>query len=72
VAGLLADGALSNRRPFRAPHHSASMAALVGGGLNARPMRRQKSLSKMEALLSEGLKSSPPKKFLHFSCPVTH
>jgi magnesium chelatase family protein len=37
VAGLLADGALSDRRPFRAPHHSASMAALVGGGLNARP-----------------------------------
>jgi hypothetical protein len=37
VAGHLADGALSNRRPFRAPHHSASMAALVGGGLNARP-----------------------------------
>src|SRR5215218_3936481 len=37
VAGLLADGALSSRRPFRAPHHSASMAALVGGGLNARP-----------------------------------
>ncbi len=37
VAGLLADGALSNRRPFRAPHHSASMAALVGGGLHARP-----------------------------------
>lgn len=37
VAGQLAEGALSNRRPFRAPHHSASMAALVGGGLNARP-----------------------------------
>jgi len=37
VAGLIAEGALSNRRPFRAPHHSASMAALVGGGLNARP-----------------------------------
>jgi magnesium chelatase family protein len=26
-----------NRRPFRAPHHSASMPALVGGGLHARP-----------------------------------
>lgn len=34
VAGHLANGALSSRRPFRAPHHSASMAALVGGGLN--------------------------------------
>ena len=37
VAGELADGALSDRRPFRAPHHSASMAALVGGGLRVRP-----------------------------------
>jgi magnesium chelatase family protein len=37
VAGQLADGALTDRRPFRAPHHSASMAALVGGGLHARP-----------------------------------
>jgi magnesium chelatase family protein len=37
VAGELAEGRLSDRRPFRAPHHSASMAALVGGGLRARP-----------------------------------
>ena len=37
VAGDLAGGALSDRRPFRAPHHSASMAALVGGGTRARP-----------------------------------
>jgi magnesium chelatase family protein len=37
IAGLLADGRLSDRRPFRAPHHSASMAAMVGGGLRARP-----------------------------------
>ncbi len=37
VAGTLANGALTDRRPFRAPHHSASMAALTGGGLHARP-----------------------------------
>jgi magnesium chelatase family protein len=37
IAGELRDGALSDRRPFRAPHHSASMAALVGGGLKVRP-----------------------------------
>jgi len=37
VAGEIEGGALTDRRPFRAPHHSASMPALVGGGLRARP-----------------------------------
>lgn len=37
VAGALAGGRLTDRRPFRAPHHSASMPALVGGGPYARP-----------------------------------
>ena len=37
VAGTLEGGRISRARPFRAPHHSASMAALTGGGLKVKP-----------------------------------
>jgi len=37
IAGQLPAGGLVQSRPFRDPHHSASMAALVGGGARARP-----------------------------------
>jgi magnesium chelatase family protein len=37
LAGELLGGRLCVDRPFRAPHHSASMAALVGGGTRPRP-----------------------------------
>jgi magnesium chelatase family protein len=37
VAGQIEGGALTSRRPFRSPHHSASMAALTGGGVRAKP-----------------------------------
>ena len=37
IAGLIARGVLTRDRPFRSPHHSASMAALTGGGLRVKP-----------------------------------
>jgi magnesium chelatase family protein len=37
VAGELNGGRIRRSRPFRSPHHSASMPALVGGGLRVRP-----------------------------------
>jgi len=37
LAGLLEGGRLTDARPFREPHHSASMAALVGGGNRPKP-----------------------------------
>lgn len=37
VAGLLDEGGVSRQPPFREPHHTASMAAVVGGGRGARP-----------------------------------
>ncbi|MEE9329522.1 MAG: YifB family Mg chelatase-like AAA ATPase [Parvularculaceae bacterium] len=37
MAGMIEGGVLSRARPFRAPHHSASMAAMVGGGIRVKP-----------------------------------
>jgi len=37
LAGELPGGAISRRRPFRNPHHSASMPSLIGGGLKVKP-----------------------------------
>lgn len=37
VAGMLSEGRLVTRPPFREPHHSASMAAIAGGGNRAKP-----------------------------------
>lgn len=37
LAGELRGGALKENRPFRSPHHSATMAALVGGGSKPKP-----------------------------------
>jgi magnesium chelatase family protein len=37
LSGLLDEGGISRSRPFREPHHTASMAAIVGGGRGAKP-----------------------------------
>lgn len=37
ISGLLKNGGISRERPFREPHHTASMAAIVGGGRGAKP-----------------------------------
>jgi magnesium chelatase family protein len=37
LAGLLDEGGISRARPFREPHHTASVAAIVGGGRGAKP-----------------------------------
>ena len=37
LAGTLPEGGLVTTRPFRNPHHSASLPALVGGGTKAKP-----------------------------------
>ena len=37
LAGLLTAGGISKTRPYRDPHHTASMAAIVGGGRGAKP-----------------------------------
>ena len=37
LSGLIDEGGISRERPFREPHHTASMAAIVGGGKGAKP-----------------------------------
>ncbi|WBL32484.1 YifB family Mg chelatase-like AAA ATPase [Sinirhodobacter sp. HNIBRBA609] len=37
LSGLLSEGGISRTRPYREPHHTASMAAMIGGGRGARP-----------------------------------
>ena len=37
LCGILENGGISRDRPFREPHHTSSMAAIVGGGRGARP-----------------------------------
>ena len=59
LAGQLAGGAISARRPFRSPHHTASTAALAGGGVRARP--GEMSLAHNGVLFLDELPEFPPR-----------
>jgi len=58
LAGELLGGKLRTQRPFRAPHHSASMAALVGGG--TRPKPGEVSLAHLGVLFLDELPEFSP------------
>lgn len=59
ISGGISDGNLKTSRPFRAPHHSCSMPAMVGGGANKRVMPGEISLAHNGVLFLDELPEFP-------------
>jgi magnesium chelatase family protein len=57
LAGMLDGGRILRQRPFRDPHHSASLVALTGGGMRAKP--GEVSLAHMGVLFLDELPEFP-------------
>jgi len=59
IAGELPDGKVISARPFRSPHHSCSMAAMVGGGVGRRALPGEVSMAHNGVLFLDELPEFP-------------